>query len=180
MKNKIALLVASEQDVASERNRGLPREIDLIVARGETRGELARLVELAISGQIRFRNDAEDSAARNHCGAIEKEIADFERQSDHAHDRHLARGFDDLLQRREASIEHDALLKKIVAGVSGEAEFRKQYQRYFVVGGAANQCESLLAIERRIGDPHGRNRDRDTNQVMIVEVEKFSSGLHAQ
>src|SRR5579871_2624945 len=179
MKNEIRNLLALEDDAASERNRALPAEIDLIPRRGRAGGELAHFVKFPIPRQVRFRYHAENASARNHRGAIEQHISHFEWQADDADDGKIAGRFDDSMERRSTSVEHDALLEKIVAGVGGKSQFREENQGDPTIGSLANQREGLFTIEGRIGDSNGWNRHGKANQVVIIKVEKLSSGLHA-
>ena len=180
MKREVGNFLASKHDVASEGDPALATEIDLSLRRRAAGRELPDFVKFPVSGQVRLRHNAEDTTARNHCGTIEKQISHFERQPDHADNRQVAGRFHDPMQRREASVEHHALLKKIVAGVGRKSQLRKQHERHLAIGGASNQREGLVAIEGRIGDSHGGDRNRQTNQVMTIQVEKFSSGLQTR
>ena len=76
-------------------------------------------------------------------------------------------------QRREAAVEHDALLMQVLAGVAGKSEFREQYDRRMAFGRRAHQGDGLGAVEGRVGDAHGRDGDCDPDHVVVMEIEKL-------
>ena len=109
----------------------------------------------------------------NDGGAVEKLMVDREREADDGDGVERAARLDDPAQRRDASVEHDALLMQVFAGVAGKSEFREEHEGRVTLGRLAHQGDGLLAVEGRVGDAHGRDSDRDADHVVVMEIEEL-------
>ena len=172
MKREQRLFLDREQQARAERNRGLAAKLDLVAQRHVAGHELAHLVELAVVGQIGLGHHAEDASAMDEGGAVEKLMVDYDREADDRDGSERAARLDNPAQRREAAVEHDALLMQVLAGIAGQSEFREEYDCGMAFGRLAHQGDGLAAVEGRVGDAHGRDGDRDPDHVVVMEIEK--------
>jgi len=105
-------------------------------------------------------------------------MVDRECEADDRDGLHRTAGLDNPGQRRSASIEYDALLMKVLAGVTGQSEFREKHYSGVAFRRLAHQGDRLFAVESRIGDAHGRDGDRDADHVVIVKIKELLARSH--
>ena len=106
-------------------------------------------------------------------GAVEKLMIDYDREANDRDRGERAARLDNPAQRREAAVEHDALLMQVLAGIAGQSEFREEYYRGMPFGRLAHQGDGLGAVEGRVRDAHSRNGDRDPDHVVVMKIEKL-------
>ena len=99
-------------------------------------------------------------------------MIDLERRADHADDRELGGRFDHCGDCVEARVEQRALLKQVVARIGGQAQFGEQREHRLALGGVADERDGVLGIVGGIGDANGRHSNRDSHEIVIVEIEK--------
>src|SRR5260370_21467648 len=99
-------------------------------------------------------------------------MIDLERRTDHADDRELAGSLDHRGDCVEACVEQRALLKQVVARIRTQPQFGEQREYRLALGSVANQGDGLFAVVCRVGDSNGRHSNRDSYEIVIVEIEK--------
>ena len=114
----------------------------------------------------------------NHDRAVVQMMINLERRADHRDYRQLTGGFDHGGDCVEAGVEQGTLLKQVVARVGGQAQFGEQREDGFAIGGVANERDGVFAIVGGIGDANGRNSNRDSHEIVIVEIEKVAVAGH--
>ena len=110
--------------------------------------ELARLVELAVVGQVGLGHDAEDPAAGDDDGAVEEPVVDPQRQADDGDDAVLPGRLGDGRERRLAAVEQGALVEQVVAGVGRQAQLGKGDDDGALPGRLLEHGDRLGGVER--------------------------------
>ena len=98
MEHEVRQVARGEQQVGAER-RALAREIDFESDDADARREPAVLVELPIVRQERFRDDAEDAAARHDDAAVVEAAVAPDRRTDDADGLQVDGGRDQRAKR---------------------------------------------------------------------------------
>ena len=114
----------------------------------------------------------------NHDRAVIQMIIDLERRSDHADDRKLGGRLDHRGDCVKACVEQRALLKQIVARIGAQPQFGKQREHRLALGGVADQRDGMFGVVSGIRDANGRHSNRDSDEIVIVEIEKVSVPGH--
>ncbi len=140
--------------------------------RAVRRTELPRLVELPVVRQVSLGDHAKDPPAGYHRRAVEQLMLDPQRQPHHQRGGNRLRRIDNVRQGRLAGIEQGALMKQVVAGIGGQAQFRKGHQRRALAGGIPGQRDRFLGIEGRVGHAAHRHAYRHAGEAMGVDIEE--------
>src|SRR5579862_9305091 len=106
-------------------------------------------------------------------------IVDLERRADHADDRKLGGSLDYGRDRVEACVQQCPLLEQVVACVRRNPQFREQREDSLAISRVANERDGLLGVVGRVGDANGRHSNRDSHEIVVVEIEKAPVPDHA-
>ena len=99
-------------------------------------------------------------------------MIDLERRPDHADDGQLGRRLDDRGNRIEARVEQRPLLKQVIARVRRQPQLGKKCDHRLALGRLANQRDGLFGIVSRVRHANGWHPNRDSHEIVIVEIKK--------
>jgi len=139
------------------------------------RAELTALVKLPVIGEIGFDGDPSDTSPVKNDATVEKPIVGLKGGAHDEDQVQVPGGGNQGIQPLPDGYEKGILVKQILVGISGKAQFWKEGEKGLVGDGLLRQREGLGDIESRIGDANLRNADGHADEPVVVEVEK---GVH--
>ena len=134
---------------------------------GKGRGKGAAFVKFAVVGDVALRHESEQSAVRDHGGAVVEPVAVGNGQTDERQHMDAARGFDHAGERRRGVGEQFGLEEQVGAGVAGEKQLRQDEQLCTRRIGAVHRVDHGLCILPRRAERHARAVRRDLDKSVF-------------
>src|SRR5271166_2382431 len=106
-------------------------------------------------------------------------MIDLERRADHADNGKLGGRLDHRGDCVEACVEQRPLLKQVIARIRRQPQLGEQREHRLALGGVADKRDSVFSVEGGIGDANRRHSNRDSDEIVIVEIKEVSVPGHA-
>ena len=160
-----------KQQIVAEWDR-LPQEGHLLADRVACRAELPLLVKLSVVGQIGLGRDSENAASVDYDPTVEQAVLKAKRRANQENRRQLPAGLHNLPDTCCYAFQERFLLKEIVDGVRGYAQFREQGDRCARLRSLPGQPKCMRRVELRVRNAHVRNADRHPDKAMPIYGEE--------
>ena len=169
-------IFGSEQQVGAEWDPAAGnRDLSASAVAGD---EVARLVELAVVGQVDFRHHPQKLAAMDRQSAVVECAAVSDRRADQQHWQEVGGGLDQRIDRRLDAVEQRGLLQQIADGVSGNAEFREHGQRHPLAIAVLRQLQDRCGVGGGVGQRGARGARGNPGEAVTVERAEAHGSNH--
>ena len=170
------MIRAREHEPGAERH-GLAEQPQLVADHVPGRAEVALLVELAVLGEVRLRDDPEHPSAVDHHGGVEQPVLGPDRGADDDHRLERRALGDDPLDPAEHAVGQRLLVEQVLDRVARQAELGEHHERGAPLGRAPRERQRALGVDRGLGDLHAWHGRREPDETMLVEgAERGSRG----
>ena len=134
------------------------------------RGEVTRLVEFAVIGNVLLGHEAEQLAAAADRGAVIECVVCLNGQTDGNDHRRACRVLEDTGQTVLGGAQQGFLQEQVAAGVAGQYQLRENAQRDTGVHGFSHELDDAGGIISTVGDADARGSGGDLQKTIFHVV----------
>ena len=160
-------VVGGEEQVRAERHVGAA-DADLATL-AHARGELPRLVELAVGGRIGLRHHAEHAAAVDDDRAVVDAVAVPQRRTEDDQRQEVRGALDHRGQRALDVVEHRILEDQVLERVARQGHLREQRHHDALLRALPGRPQHQLGVHGRVGDRHATRAGGDADEAVLVD-----------
>ena len=168
----------TKQQPFAEGNVVLIGQVDTSAPGRSRRGELPHFIVFPVVGQEGLGHHAQNTPLMQDRSAVEQQGVHLQRQADDGDQIGFPRRPQHGAERLLGTVKQRLLVEQVFTRVGRQAELREHCHHGFGSLGLLDQRHRAGGVEDRIRHPHLGDAQGDTNETVLVEVEKFAVRLH--